>query len=120
VIVDNELGAHAAVEHLFSLGHRQIALIRGPKHITDTAPRWKGVRTFAKAHDLQIDPDLVLDLPESSNPDQCSVIGFDDIAHSSVLTPALTTVRQHVCSRSCPSASPLAAPRGNILQKNAT
>jgi LacI family transcriptional regulator len=68
VIVDNELGAHAAVEHLFSLGHRQIALIRGPKHITDTAPRWKGVRIFAKAHDLQIDPDLVLDLPESSNP----------------------------------------------------
>jgi LacI family transcriptional regulator len=27
-------------------------------------------------------------------PEQCSVIGFDDIAHSSVLTPALTTVRQ--------------------------
>jgi len=141
VIVDNELGAHAAIEHLYSLGHRQIAFIRGPKHITDTAPRWKGVRSFAKTHDLQIDPDLVLDLPESSNPlssfqagcslteelvrkkppftalmafddmtafgairaldkqgisvpDQCSVIGFDDIAHSSVLTPALTTVRQ--------------------------
>lgn len=141
VIVDNELGAHAAIEHLYSLGHRQIAFIRGPKHITDTAPRWKGVRTFAKTHDLQIDPDLVFDLPESSNPlssfqagcslteelvrkklpftalmafddmtafgairaldkqgigvpDQCSVIGFDDIAHSSVLTPALTTVRQ--------------------------
>src|SRR5262249_10623709 len=131
----------AAIEHLYSLGHRQIAFIRGPKHITDTAPRWKGVRTFAKTHDLQIDPDLVFDLPESSNPlssfqagcslteelvrkklpftalmafddmtafgairaldkqgigvpDQCSVIGFDDIAHSSVLTPALTTVRQ--------------------------
>src|SRR5262249_44780516 len=126
VIVDNELGAHAAIEHLYSLGHRQIAFIRGPKHITDTAPRWKGVRTFAKTHDLQIDPDLVFDLPESSNPlssfqagcslteelvrkklpftalmafddmtasgairaldkqgigvpDQCSVIGFDDI-----------------------------------------
>lgn len=27
-------------------------------------------------------------------PEQCSVIGFDDIAHSSFLTPALTTVRQ--------------------------
>lgn len=90
---------------------------------------------------FQIDSDLVLDLPESSNPlssfeagcslteglirkrrrftalmafddmtafgairalsnhgikvpEQCSVIGFDDIAHSSFLTPALTTVRQ--------------------------
>src|SRR5581483_4409679 len=68
VIVDNELGANAAIEHLFALGHRQIAFIRGPKRITDTAPRWKGVRNFAKAHDLEIDPALVLDLPESSDP----------------------------------------------------
>jgi DNA-binding LacI/PurR family transcriptional regulator len=141
VIVDNELGAHAAIEHLFSLGHRDIAFIRGPKHIMDTAPRWKGIRSFAKAHGLDINSDLVLDLPGSSNPvssfeagcslteellrrerhftalmafddmtafgairaltnrgikvpEQCSVIGFDDVAHSSLLTPALTTVRQ--------------------------
>ena len=141
VTVDNELGAQAAIEHLFSLGHRQIAFIRGPKRITDTAPRWKGVRNFAKDHDLEIDAALVLDLPESSDPissfeagykltenlvrqrrpftalmafddmtalgavralskagikvpEQCSVIGFDDVAHSSLLTPALTTVRQ--------------------------
>ena len=141
VIVDNEVGAQAAIEHLFSLGHRQIAFLRGPRHIADTAPRWNGIRNFAKAHDLQIDADLVLDLPGSGNPlsgfeagcslteelvrrkrqftalmafddmtafgairaltncgirvpEQVSVIGFDDIAHSSLLTPALTTVRQ--------------------------
>ena len=141
VIVDNELGAHAAIEHLYSLGHRQIAFIRGPKRISDSAPRWKGIRTFARAQNLTIGADLVLDLPESSDPlssfdagyklteelirskrrftalmafddmtafgairalskngirvpEQCSVIGFDDIAHSSLLTPALTTVRQ--------------------------
>ena len=141
VIVDNELGAQAAVEHLFSLGHRQIAFLRGPRHIADTAPRWNGIRNFAKAHGLQIDADLVLDMPGSGNPlsgfeagcsltkelvrrkrqftalmafddmtafgairaltncgirvpEQVSVIGFDDIAHASLLTPALTTVRQ--------------------------
>ena len=141
VIVDNELGAQAAVEHLFSLGHRQIAFLRGPRHIAVTGPRWNGIRNFAKAHGLQIDADLVLDLPGSGNPlsgfeagcsltkelirrkrqftalmafddmtafgairaltncgirvpEQVSVIGFDDIAHSSLLTPALTTVRQ--------------------------
>jgi LacI family transcriptional regulator len=27
-------------------------------------------------------------------PEQCSIIGFDDVAHSSLLTPSLTTVRQ--------------------------
>jgi DNA-binding LacI/PurR family transcriptional regulator len=141
VTVDNEMGGHAALQHLHSLGHRRIGFIRGPKHITDAAPRWKGVRAFAKANGLEIDPDLVLDLPESSDPlssfdaagslteelvrrkrpfsalmafdditafgairalskagikvpEQCSVIGFDDIAHSRLLTPALTTIRQ--------------------------
>jgi len=141
VTVDNELGAHAALEHLYSLGHRQIAFIRGPKRITDSAPRWKGVRTFAKSCGLEIDPDLVLDMPEASDPlssfelgyklteeflrrkhpftalmafddmtafgavralskagikvpEQCSVVGFDDVAPSSLLTPSLTTVRQ--------------------------
>jgi LacI family transcriptional regulator len=50
VIVDNEVGAHAAVDHLFSLGHRHIAFLRGPKHITDTAPRWNGIRNSAETH----------------------------------------------------------------------
>src|ERR1700737_22428 len=31
VIVDNESGGRAALEHLYSLGHRQIAFMRGPK-----------------------------------------------------------------------------------------
>jgi DNA-binding LacI/PurR family transcriptional regulator len=141
VTVDNELGGQLAIEHLHSLGHRNIAFIRGPKQITDTAPRWKGVRSFAKTPNLKIDNDLVVDLPESSDPlsgfdagvqlteellrrkksftalmafddisafgairalvkagirvpEQCSVIGFDDIAQSRLQTPALSTLRQ--------------------------
>jgi LacI family transcriptional regulator len=141
VTVDNDLGARAAIEHLHSLGHRRIAFLRGPRHISDTAPRWKAVRTLAKTHGLEIDPRLLLDLPECRDPlssfdagcqltedllnggqpftalmafddmtafgairalaksgikvpEQCSVIGFDDVAHASVLTPALTTIRQ--------------------------
>ena len=141
VTVDNELGARIAIEHLYSLGHREIAFLRGPRHITDTTPRWKGVCTFAESHGLTIDPQLVLNLPGSGDPlssfdagfnlteellrkgrrftalmafddlaasgairaltkhkvqvpTECSVIGFDDIAHSKLLTPALTTVRQ--------------------------
>ena len=141
VIVDNELGAHIAVEHLYALGHREIAFIRGPKGITDSSPRWKGIRSFAKEKGLELDQRLILDLPESRHPtssfeagyklteeltkhrrqfsailafddmtafgairaltkagirvpEQCSVIGFDDVATSSIYTPALTTVRQ--------------------------
>ena len=141
VIVDNEVGAHMAVEHLHVLGHRKIAFIRGPKTLADSAPRWKGVRTFAKSANLELDESLVVDLPESRNPmssfeaglkltdqllkrkqpftalmafddmtafgairalnqagvrvpEQCSVIGFDDVAASALYAPALTTIRQ--------------------------
>jgi LacI family transcriptional regulator, galactose operon repressor len=141
VIVDNEFGGHAAVEHLHSLGHRKIAFIRGPKTLADSAPRWKGVRTFAKSNDLKLDPHLIVDLPESRDPissfeagqklteewikrkhrftalmafddmtafgairamakaglrvpEDCSVMGFDDVAVSGLYTPSLTTVRQ--------------------------
>ncbi len=48
VIVDNEIGAYSAIEHLYLLGHRKIAFIRGPKTLADSAPRWRGVRAFAK------------------------------------------------------------------------
>lgn len=141
VIVDNNLGARFALDHLYSLGHRSIAFIRGPRQLSDTQPRWRGVRTLARERGLQIDPRLVVDLPESGDPfssfeqgyklteellhrrraftalmvfddmtafgairaltkggirvpDQCSVVGFDDVAPAAIYSPALTTVRQ--------------------------
>src|SRR5580658_6718013 len=141
VMVDNELGAHAALEHLYSLGHRKIAFIRGPRQLSDTEPRWRGVRNCAKSSGVEMDPRLIVDLPESRDPissfeagykltedllrqkrpftalmafddmtafgairalakagirvpDQCSVVGFDDVAPAAIYSPALTTVRQ--------------------------
>jgi LacI family transcriptional regulator len=68
VIVDNEVGGYVALEYLHSLGHRKIAIIRGPKGLTDTSPRWRGIRNCAKAYDLELDPRLIVDLPESREP----------------------------------------------------
>jgi LacI family transcriptional regulator len=68
VIVDNAAGTRAALEHLHSLGHREIAFIRGPRQLSDTEPRWRGVRAVAREHDLELDPRLIVDLPESGDP----------------------------------------------------
>jgi LacI family transcriptional regulator len=141
VIVDNEVGGYLALEHLHAMGHRKIAFIRGPKALTDSAPRWRGIRSCAKKLDLELDARLIADLPESRDPissfeagfklteeliqskrsftamlafddmsafgairalaksglrvpEDCSVIGFDDVAPSALYTPPLTTVRQ--------------------------
>src|SRR3984957_20226066 len=68
VIVDNEVGGHMALEHLHSLGHRKIAIIRGPKALTDSSPRWRGIRNCAKEWGLELDARLTVDLPESRDP----------------------------------------------------
>ncbi len=68
VIVDNSVGARTALDHLYSLGHRKIAFIRGPHQLSDTEPRWRGVRGLARERNLELDPRLIVDLPESGDP----------------------------------------------------
>src|SRR6202171_334709 len=76
ITVDNEMGARLAVEQLHSLGHRTIAFIRGPKTLADSAPRWKGIRAFAKANSMKLDDRLVVDLPESRDPTSSFEAGY--------------------------------------------
>ena len=73
VIVDNEAGGYAALEHLFELGHRRIAFLRGPTKLNDSNQRWQGMRRFAREHHLCIDAKLVRQLTGSSDPTS----GFD-------------------------------------------
>ncbi len=68
VMVDNETGGRLALEHLYQLGHRKIAFIRGPKMLIDSAPRWKGIQKFAHSAGLEIDSSLVLQLPDAFDP----------------------------------------------------
>ena len=73
VLVDNEAGGRFAMEHVISLGHKKIAVIRGPKTLGDSSPRWRGMQQAAKSAGVTLDPKLTLDVPESRNP----LSGFD-------------------------------------------
>jgi DNA-binding LacI/PurR family transcriptional regulator len=141
VSADNEGGAALALEHLYRLGHREIAFLRGPKILTSSGQRWKGIRSYAQSVGLALDSKRVAELPESLDPnssfeagaqlttellrggkpftallayddvtalgalralrmkglrvpEDCSVVGFDDVAQASLSFPSLTTVRQ--------------------------
>jgi DNA-binding LacI/PurR family transcriptional regulator len=141
VSVDNENGAALALEHLYNLGHREVAFLRGPKTLCSSGQRWKGIRTFAQSVGLRLDSNRIAELPESQDPnssfeaaghltlellangksftalmafddmtalgavralkkkglrvpEDCSVIGFDDVAQASLAMPSLSTVRQ--------------------------
>lgn len=64
VTVDNQKGGYLALQHLYQLGHRQIAFVLGPKSIVDSELRWKGIEQFAKQAKLAIDEDLVIQLTD--------------------------------------------------------
>lgn len=68
VLVDNETGGFKAFEHLYSLGHRRIAFIRGPRALADSSARWRGIQNFARSRNLDIPGNLVVDLPEWNVP----------------------------------------------------
>ncbi len=141
VVVNNEEGGYAAMQHLYALGHRQIAVLRGPEEMNDSTRRWEGIQRFAAEVGLQLEPRLTSQLlsamdPNSSFdggvrltngfietglkfsailafddytalgvmralwkagrrvPEDCSVIGFDDIPLAGITTPGITTIRQ--------------------------
>ena len=74
VIVDDEGGGYAAIAHLYALGHRKIAFVRGPKVLSSSKNRWRGVQRFARDTGLELDPRLIVDLPDQLSP----TIGVDD------------------------------------------
>jgi LacI family transcriptional regulator len=44
IVVNNERGASLAAQHLIDLGHRQIGMIAGPKHLSNSRSRLEGFR----------------------------------------------------------------------------
>ena len=141
LFVDNDAGGALALRHLSELGHRKIAVIRGPEELFDSEPRWAGVRRAAEEARIEIDPRLVFQLPNLTDPtsgfegglefskqilnsrrpftavlafddltalgvvrglteaglkvpEDCSVVGFDDVLPAIVATPGLTTIHQ--------------------------
>ncbi len=63
LLVDNEAGGAIAMRHLIALGHRRIAIIRGPEELFDTEPRWAGVQRAAAECGVKIDARIVHQLP---------------------------------------------------------
>ena len=141
VIVDNEAGGYLAIKHLYDLGHRQIAVIRGPRMLSDSNRRWSGILRFAAEQGFTLDEGLVRELPGAIDPisgfeggaqltedllrsrqkftamvafddltalgairalagagrrapNDCSIIGFDDVPLAALSTPGITTIRQ--------------------------
>ena len=64
LFVDNEAGGALAMRHLVELGHRDIAVIRGPEELFDSERRWAGVKRAARRGRTQPRPATLMQLPD--------------------------------------------------------
>ena len=60
IVLDHHSAVEQALVHLFELGHRNIAFMRGPRAIPDSAFRWESIQTVAREMGLHIDPAHVI------------------------------------------------------------
>src|SRR6185503_998357 len=60
IVLDHHKAVGIALKHLFDLGHRRIAFMRGPKAIPDSDYRWQSIQQVAGDIGLRIDPALVV------------------------------------------------------------
>jgi DNA-binding LacI/PurR family transcriptional regulator len=54
VVVDNRLGAELATQHLAKLGHREIATIAGPQHLSNARGRLAGFADSLRNHGIRL------------------------------------------------------------------
>jgi LacI family transcriptional regulator len=60
IVLDHHSAVEKALIHLYELGHRDIAFMRGPRAIPDSEFRWESIQTVAREMGLRIDPAHVI------------------------------------------------------------
>ena len=73
IVLNHQRAAEVALKHLYQLGHRNIAFIKGQEFSSDTEVRWANIEKAAAHLGLPISPKLVAQLEEDSPSPQ---VGF--------------------------------------------
>jgi LacI family transcriptional regulator len=60
LMLDHDRAALLAMKHLYDLGHRRIAFMKGQKHVGDSESRWLGIQAMAKRVGLTIHKELCI------------------------------------------------------------
>jgi LacI family transcriptional regulator len=65
IVLDHRRAVQLALSHLYELGHRRIAFIRGPRAIPDAEFRWEAIQHVARDMNLKLDPSLTVRIDSS-------------------------------------------------------
>jgi LacI family transcriptional regulator len=60
LVLDHDRAALLAMKHLYDLGHRRVAFMKGQKHVGDSESRWQGIQAMAQRVGLTIHKELCI------------------------------------------------------------
>jgi len=66
LVLDHVKAAELALSHLHELGHRRIAMMKGPEIIPDSEYRWAAIHEVAKSYGIPLDPALFMETPANN------------------------------------------------------
>ena len=70
IVLDHNKAAEVALKHLASLGHKNIAFMKGQTFSSDSEVRWKSICLVARKLGIQVRPELSIQLEaETSSPE---------------------------------------------------
>src|SRR6201985_1069500 len=79
VILDHHRAAELALGHLYRLGHRKIAYMRGQPFSSDSQKRWEATAQVARALGLAIPKDLTIPLDKDLNSPELGYPGVQQL-----------------------------------------
>jgi LacI family transcriptional regulator len=98
IVLDHERAVEMALRHLYELGHRKIAFMRGPRVIPDSDFRWEGIQLAAKTLGLELNPALITRIDsgawseKSGNHPMSPEIGYEPMKALLERTRAFTAI----------------------------
>ena len=79
VVLDHERAAELALGHLYRLGHRRIAYMRGQLFSSDSRSRWRSTLHVARSLGLEVPPEMVIRLDKDSHSSDLGYIGIQQL-----------------------------------------
>ncbi len=82
IVLNHQRAAEVALKHLFHLGHRQIAFIKGQEFSSDTEIRWASIERVARQLGVAINSRLVVQLKGDSPSPQLGYVATRELLAS--------------------------------------
>jgi LacI family repressor for deo operon, udp, cdd, tsx, nupC, and nupG len=89
VVLDHKKAASLALTHLYELGHRRIAFVKGPEIIPDTEYRWRAILQMARKLSIEVQPELCIQLAADSWSPQ---VGYEPMSELLARTRDFTAI----------------------------